>query len=201
MLSVQTTEPPWSLGSRTVRVSSQPVFPLNLELLEGQDPTRVLSGAWLTRASVFERRDEWKCVCVSVSASVPALPSWGPLGQTWLGPHPLCRGAWVGLEVVDDSRAGGEEGRGEPASAVGKDLASLLLSSPVPRRVSPPQGHPTSGTPSSTARGWKTASVPQVEAAPQVPAGPAPHGHGHPCDGRGPGLGTEGQDPFSGPRW
>ncbi|KAI4587985.1 hypothetical protein MJG53_002393 [Ovis ammon polii x Ovis aries] len=28
-----------------------------------------------------------------------------------------------------------------------------------------------------------------------------PHGHGPPCDGRGPGLGTEGQDPFSGPRW
>lgn len=42
-------------------------------------------------------------------------------------------------------------------------------------RVFPPQGHPTSGTPSSTARGWKTASAPQVEAAPQAPLGhPSP---------------------------
>ena len=47
-------------------VFSQRVSPLNLELLEGQDPTRILSVAWLTRISVFECTDEWKCVCVCV---------------------------------------------------------------------------------------------------------------------------------------
>lgn len=38
-------------------------------------------------------------------------------------------------------------------------------------RAFPPRGRPTSGTPSSTARGWKTASAPRVEAAPQAPLG------------------------------
>ena len=72
---------------------------------------------------------------------------------------------------------------------------------PVPRRASRPQGRPTSGTPSSIARGWRIVSAPRVGAAPQVPGRrqlPLPR---HSCGKRGTGTGTEGRDDLSCPRW
>lgn len=142
------------------------------------------------------RARAWVCVC---SHSVLL---WSPLGQTLLGPHPLCRGARLGGCGLQ-RRGAGEEGRGQPSQCHGQGLTSLFLSSPIPRRVSHPRGRPTSGTPSSIARGWRTVSAPQVGAAPQVLARASfpHHKQGQSCGGQGTGLGTEGQKQFSGPRW
>lgn len=67
---------------------------------------------------------------------------------------------------------------------------------PLPRRACRPQEHLTSGTPSSTARGWRTVSAPRVGAAPQVPGqGSFPTKQGYPWGRRGTGLGTRSHVP------
>lgn len=129
---------------------------------------------------------------MSVSASLPTLPSWGPLGQTWLGPHPLCRGARV-RGVVDYSRGGVRRGGGaSQCCGQGLNLPPALLAIPGERfllRDTPQAGllhlqHVAGGQHQYHER----------RQLPRYQQGQPPSGRGHSCDGRSPGLGTEGME-------
>ncbi|XP_054547032.1 rap1 GTPase-activating protein 1 isoform X1 [Talpa occidentalis] len=59
----------------------------------------------------------------------------------------------------------------EPKSENSSTQSSPEMPTTKNRRASRPRGHPISGIPSSTARGWRTASAQRVEAAHQAPRG------------------------------
>lgn len=132
------------------------------------------------------------CVCVCVRCSFSALL--GSLGQMWLGltlfaEGPGSRGRlWIIAE--EEVRRGGGS---QPVLWAGLSLSPSFF--PVPQESVSSSGTPHNGTPSSTARGTRTASAPRWRQLPRYQQD-RPHEPRPPVMARGPGLGTEAKTRF-----
>ena len=201
MLSVQTAKPP-PRGAWDLELCwSLPSLSLLLTWSSWRARTLLKVSRWrgLRESQCLNARMSGSvcvCLCPLLFPLCPPGVPWGRHGWALIlfaeGPR-SGGGLWI--------RGGGEEGRGEPASAMGEDLTSLLLSLPSSGECFLLGHAPQAGLLHLQHVAGRQHQYHERRQLPRYQQGQPHHGHAHPCDGRRPGLGTEGQDPFSGPRW